>query len=125
MAFIDMLWADWSPGFDGGEDLARAKAALRDPGNLAAALGYYRAVFGTGHVDPALADVQALSIEIPPHPTLYLHGRTDGVIGVEVADLARSDAPDHVRIEVVEGGGHFLHLEQPDTVNDRIIDFLG
>jgi pimeloyl-ACP methyl ester carboxylesterase len=125
MAFIDMLWADWSPGFDGGEDLARAKAALRDPVNRAAALGYYRAVLGSGYVDPALADVQALATEIPPQPTLYLHGRTDGVIGVEVADLARRDAPDHLRIEVLDGGGHFLHLEQPDTVNDRIIDFLG
>jgi pimeloyl-ACP methyl ester carboxylesterase len=125
MAFIDMLWADWSPGFDGGEGLERAKDALRDRANLAAALGYYRAVLGTGYVDPALADVQALTTEIPSRPLLYLHGQTDGVIGVEVADLARRDAPNHVRIEVLEDGGHFLHLEQPDTVNEQILDFLG
>jgi pimeloyl-ACP methyl ester carboxylesterase len=125
MAFIDMLWADWSPGFDGGIDLTCAKEALCDPANLAAALGYYRAVLGTGYVDPALEKVQALTTEFPPQPMLYLHGQTDGVIGVEVADLARNDAPDHVRIEVLEDCGHFLHLEQVEAVNDKIIDFLG
>ena len=30
LAFIDMLWADWSPGHDATEDLGYVKAALRD-----------------------------------------------------------------------------------------------
>ena len=46
LAFIDRLWADWSPGYDGAEDIAHVKDALRDPANLAAALGYYRATLG-------------------------------------------------------------------------------
>ena len=46
LAFIDGLWADWSPGYDGTEDIAHVKDALRDPANLAAALGYYRATLG-------------------------------------------------------------------------------
>jgi pimeloyl-ACP methyl ester carboxylesterase len=124
MAFIDMLWADWSPGFDGGDDLARAKDALRSPANLAAALGYYRAVLGSGYVDPALDAVQAKVTEIPTQPLLYLHGRTDGAIGLEVADLAARDSPDTLRVEIIDDGGHFLHLEQPDTVNDKIVQFL-
>jgi hypothetical protein len=39
---IDQLWADWSPGHDAAEDLALLKPSLRDPANLAAALGCYR-----------------------------------------------------------------------------------
>ena len=59
LAFIDGLWADWSPGYDGAEDLAHVKDCLRDPANLAAALGYYRATLGGVGVDPALDAVQA------------------------------------------------------------------
>jgi pimeloyl-ACP methyl ester carboxylesterase len=27
-------------------------------------------------------------------------------------------------VEVIDGSGHFLHLEQPDRVNGVILDFL-
>ena len=47
-AFIAGLWRDWSPAYDGVAfgDVARVVDALRDPANLAAALGYYRTMFG-------------------------------------------------------------------------------
>ena len=32
--------------------------------------------------------------------------------------------PDNVTVEIFEGVGHFLHLEQPDDVNRRIVEFL-
>ena len=68
------------------------KDALRDPANLAAALGYYRATLGDGYDDPALADVQAAAQHDPPQPTLYLHGADDGCIGAEVAEVAAAQA---------------------------------
>src|SRR3954452_11845728 len=46
MAFIAGLWADWSPGYDGAEDVAHVRESLGKPEHLAAALGYYRATFG-------------------------------------------------------------------------------
>src|SRR5579871_5069950 len=73
LAFIDRLWADWSPGFDGSEFAARAKDCLRDPANLSAAIGYYRAIFGNGPTDAALAGQQAATSASVPQPTLYLH----------------------------------------------------
>ena len=73
MAFIDMLWADWSPGYDATADLAWLKQSLADPANLAAALGYYRATLGAGYKDPALDAAQAATQAVPPQPTLYLH----------------------------------------------------
>ena len=124
LAFIDMLWADWSPGFDGATDAAHVKDCLRDPGHLAAALGYYRASLGDGYVDPALVDVQTATQGVPTQPMLYLHGRDDGCIGVEVATSARATVSTNVSIEILDDCGHFLHLERPDAVNQRIMEFL-
>jgi pimeloyl-ACP methyl ester carboxylesterase len=124
LAYIDMLWSDWSPGYDATDDLVTAKAALRDPANLAAALGYYRAALGEGYVNPDLSAIQAATQSVPEQPTLYLHGATDGGIGAEVAESARSMVPDHVLIDVLDGVGHFLHLEAPDVVNQLILEFL-
>jgi pimeloyl-ACP methyl ester carboxylesterase len=97
---------------------------LRDAANLQAALGFYRATLGAGYNDPALQSMQEKSSAIPPQSYLYLHGRTDGCMGVEVAEFARAELPAHARMEIVDGAGHFLHLERPDVVNRIILDFL-
>lgn len=126
LAFIDMLWSQWSPGFDASEDLAHVKDSLRDPANLAAALGYYRATLGDGARDPDLADLQArMGGEYPRQSTLYLHGVNDGCIGREVAESAAAMAPPQVRVAFVESAGHFLQLEQPGAVNRLVTGFLG
>jgi pimeloyl-ACP methyl ester carboxylesterase len=124
LAYIDMLWADWSPGYDASEDLHLLKPSLRAPENLQAALGYYRATLGAGYNDPVLQPLQDLSSTMPPQPLLYLHGRNDGCMGIEVAELARAEFPDTARAEFIDDSGHFLHLERPDVVNTSILDFL-
>lgn len=126
LAFLAGLWADWSPGYDATEDLVHVRAALSDPASLAAALGTYRATLGDGPRSPDLDAEQAASGEVPPQPTLYLHGDQDGCIGVEVAHVAAGAfARPGSQFEVLAGVGHFLHLEAPDTVNERIVAFLG
>ena len=124
LAFIDRIWTDWSPGYDGTVDVAHVKACLRDPANLAAALGYYRASLGDGYKDPALDQLQAANQGVPTQPMLYLHGADDGCIGVEVAESARAMVTPNVTIEIIDGAGHFLQLERPDVVNARILEFL-
>ena len=105
-------------------DLANVKAALREPANLTAALGYYRATLGDGLKSPALDAAQAATQGWATQPHLYLHGRNDGCIGVEVAEAAAAMAPPNVTVEIVDDAGHFLHLEQPAIVTARILEFL-
>ncbi len=124
LAYIDMLWADWSPGFDATEELALLKPSLRDPANLQAALGFYRSTLGAGYNDPALQSAQDLSSTIPSQPLLYLHGRTDGCMGSEVAEFAAAELTSNARAHFVDGAGHFMHLEKPNEVNDIILSFL-
>jgi pimeloyl-ACP methyl ester carboxylesterase len=113
LQFIDNLWRDWSPSYDAGADVGHVKASLRDPANLSAAIGYYRAMFTTGAPSGSLTQ-----------PTLYLHGSIDGAFGVEgVADTAAHLSPDS-RVEIIDGTGHFLHLEKPAQVNQLIVDWL-
>jgi pimeloyl-ACP methyl ester carboxylesterase len=125
LAFIDRLWADWSPGFDGAEDAARAKACLREPAHLAAALGYYRATIGAGPRHPELDQIEAAGAQPITVPTLYLHGADDGCMGAELIDdgILASLPAEGSRVEVVAGTGHFLHLEAPLEVNRLIVEF--
>ncbi|CAN5599604.1 alpha/beta hydrolase [soil metagenome] len=124
LAFVDMLWSQWSPGYDAATDLPMVKAALRDPANLGAALGYYRATLGSGKREARYDAAQHATQESPTQPTLYMHGQDDGCVGVEVAHSAATMMPANVAIEIVKNAGHFLHLEHPASVNTRIVEFL-
>ena len=125
LAFIEMLWRDWSPGYDASFDLEFVRKSLADPKNLQAALGYYRATLGDGYRDPVLQDLQTqMAASVPTQPLLYLHGANDGCIGADVVESAKSMAPANVKFEVVAAAGHFLQLEQPEKVNKLICEFL-
>jgi pimeloyl-ACP methyl ester carboxylesterase len=115
LAFIDGLWADWSPGYDAGGDLPSVKDALREEGNLMAAIGYYRAMFDP-HGTPSSSDFA--------QPTLYLHGDNDGAFGVEGVAGAAEELPAESRVEIVPGTGHFLHLEKPVAINQKVVDWV-
>jgi pimeloyl-ACP methyl ester carboxylesterase len=124
LAFVARLWEDWSPGYDAAEDLAFVRASLGTPENLAAALGYYRALFDPSRQSSDLSAEQQAVGGVPPQPTLYLHGAQDGCMAVDVSGAVRGALSPGSDAAVVEGAGHFLHLERPDEVNARILQFL-
>lgn len=123
-AFIDRLWADWSPGIEPGQALEQAKAALQPEGHLAAALGYYRALYDPGLHAPELAELQAALLKPTSQPTLYLHGQDDGCVSAGLGQGAEAHLGPGSRRVVVPGTGHFLHLEDPGTVIREILDFV-
>jgi pimeloyl-ACP methyl ester carboxylesterase len=53
-----------------------------------------------------------------------LHGANDGCIGTEVARDAATRAPSNAKVEIVEGAGHFIQLEQPKKVNELIVNWI-
>jgi pimeloyl-ACP methyl ester carboxylesterase len=124
LAFIERIWVDWSPGFASAEDLDYVKQSLRAPENLAAAIGYYRASLGGAAPPDVIAAEQAAAGAPSKVPTLYLHGASDGCAGVDLAAGAEAFLPPDSEVEILDGAGHFLHLEKPDEVNDLILRFL-
>jgi pimeloyl-ACP methyl ester carboxylesterase len=113
LLFVEKLWADWSPEYDGADDLVHVKDALRAPENLAAAIGYYRAMFSSGGGDQS-----------PPHPTLYLHGNADGCFAVDGIAGTEQHLSAESRVDIIDGAGHFLHVEKPAEVNQKILDWI-
>ncbi len=115
MSFLDRLWADWSPGLEAGEHLNRVKQSLAQPANLAAAISYYRN-------SPAEAGLDVT--RTAPQPTLYLHGADDGCVVARLARRAEPLLAPSSRMIVINGVGHFLHLEKPGEINSHIVAWV-
>ena len=125
LEFIERLWADWSPGYDATLDMQHIRDSLGAPEHLAAALGYYRATWGTEPVSADYQDIQNALGSPPPQPTLYVHGRNDGCIGVEYAENAAQELSAGSRAAIIEGAGHFVQVEKPKEFNQLVLDFIG
>lgn len=124
-AFLEDWWRDASPEYDAAPVLARVKATFRQPGVVAAALGYYRHTFDPARRDPAL---QALHERVTSSrtavPTLALHGTRDRPGRLEAFEGMDDLFAGGLEKMVLPGAGHFVHLERPREVNRRIVDFL-
>jgi pimeloyl-ACP methyl ester carboxylesterase len=123
-AFLERIWADWSPGWKwAAEDMEALKRCFRAPGTTAAALGYYRATLGPlfRPADAGNAPAATKPIEVP---AMMLQGRLDGCIGAELTEGMAAWFPRGLKIEIIDGAGHFVHQEKPDQVNALIRAFL-
>ena len=127
-AFIDNIWADWSPGYDAAEDLPLVKECLRDPAHFQTALGYYWAQFDPPRMGSAAWTEEQEAAWGKPitRPVLYLHGTNDGCHGLDAEQV--NGVPDYLgegsESELIEGVGHFMLVERPEEINARILRFL-
>ena len=127
-ALLIRLWRDWSPGLtDVRPYVEEVRRALDSPQKVAAALGYYRALFGrTPGGWSRWRSNYALVQQPLMVPTCILAGDADGCIGLPLFDgsadaFARRDL---CQFSVVHGAGHFMQLEQPTKVSQLIADWL-
>lgn len=119
---VPYLWRTWSPTYQATDDLWHVTTALDTAARRSAALGYYRAFLRPAPPDRYRGWQMAWDA-VPSVPTLYLHGAHDGCIDAELADRVRNVLPPGSAV-VIHDVGHFPHLEQPDIVNRRIVEFL-
>ena len=122
--FIAKLWRDWSPSYDAHVDVAGVRDALRESANTTAALTYYRQMFD----DTARRESEQAIFDARLSPqsvaTLYLHGDECGCISLEHFNNPLDYLAPGSRFEVISSAGHFVHLEQPDAVNQLIAIWL-
>ena len=123
-ALVAKLWRDWSPGYDATTDLAHVREALAEPAHRSAAFGYYRAAARPFRLPREYRRWQAAVTAAPTTPLLYLHGRDDGCLGVDLAEGTGETLPAGSAMHVVDGAGHFLHVERPDEVDALVREFL-
>lgn len=113
-SLVPRLWRSWSPGYDASEDLVHVARAFADPAHRTAALTYYR------HLPRSLGVLN----HRPRVPMLYLHGVDDGCLDVRLADGVGAVLPPGSAVHLVEGAGHFVHLEQPEAVAELVTGFV-
>lgn len=120
---IPRLWRQWSPGYAADEDLRHVLTAIGARERWRAALGPYRATIRNYTPPQRYAELHRHWLSPPRVPVLYLHGRDDGCASADYTEWVRRILPDGSRTEIVSAAGHFLQLEQPDTVARHIVEF--
>jgi len=101
-------------------EMWRAYASLAEPENRHAFVRTMRAVIDPGGQTVSANDRLYLASAVP---ALILWGEQDDIIPVEHAYAAHQVMPGS-RIEIFEGAGHFLHVEQPVKFAEVLTDFI-
>ena len=111
-AYLEALWKRWgAPGWVlPSQHLAEVRQVMR--ASWPAPLLHYRAM-------PFSGDETKLA-----QPTLYLIGEQDGCVMVEAGAGQERFFTGEFRSAVVAGAGHFLHLEQPEVVVPKVVDWM-
>jgi pimeloyl-ACP methyl ester carboxylesterase len=104
------------PGALTDEDLGVYRAAWRRPRALAGMLAWYRAAVRYRS--------EPLRSRSPAAPTLLVWGKDDPALGYAMAGPSVERCA-RGRLATVEGAGHFVQHDAPETVTSLILDFLG
>ncbi|MFL6022606.1 MAG: alpha/beta fold hydrolase [Marmoricola sp.] len=121
---VRYLWRTWSPGYNAEADLRSVLEAMAWEGNRRLVFGYYRALVSPFGPPEPYRRWKGAELREPRLPLLYLHGTQDGCMDVRLAVSAKERLPEGSVLRLVEGAGHFLHLEKPVEVNRMILEYL-
>jgi len=119
--YLDTLYRRWSPAWaDPSRDVANAQRMLGDRAAVDSTTQYYR---DTARGPTLREDLQLDAMPITV-PSLILAGGSDGCFRSEEYEPQRRHFTGGYSFEVIEGGGHFLHREQPVAVMRKLLAFL-
>jgi pimeloyl-ACP methyl ester carboxylesterase len=104
----------------GAAESWRAYASLTESANRDAFVRTVRAVIDPGGQSVSARDRLYLTANLP---TLIIWGDRDGIIPVDHA-YATHEALPNSRLEIIEGVGHFPHVEAPERFAQVLRDFL-
>jgi pimeloyl-ACP methyl ester carboxylesterase len=102
-------------------EMWQAYASLTETPNRRAFIRTVRAVIDPGGQTVSARDRLYLAAAVP---TLIVWGDQDDIIPVAHARAAHELMPNS-RLEIFEGAGHFLHVEQPLRFAETLRDFVG
>jgi pimeloyl-ACP methyl ester carboxylesterase len=122
---IDHLWSTWSPSL-AMDDAYRGliHKMYGHPSYIDSVLRIYRANFDPARADPALAEFAGRTEGVADKPLLVLAGEEDGCIDAKHFEHAAESLAPGSKVEVMPGVGHFLHLEQPETVAKLVLEWF-
>lgn len=104
-----------------GAEMWSAYSSLADPQTRQAFLKTLRSVVDYRGQSVSALNRLHLTTDVP---TMVIWGDRDRIIPIDHAFVVR-DARPGCRLEVLEGVGHFPHVERPNEVVDLIDDFIG
>jgi pimeloyl-ACP methyl ester carboxylesterase len=82
------------------------------------ALSWYRNIDRNWELTPHFVAAK------PSMPVLFIAGSGDPVLRMLPPDGMKETVPDLRGIELIDGAGHWVHMEDPDPVNEKILGFL-
>jgi pimeloyl-ACP methyl ester carboxylesterase len=126
-ALLKRLWKDWSPDFELPENEWNSlRETFEAPGVKRAMLSYYRQNASPG-ILLGFKKPEAASLTTVPVRTLAITGADDGCMDTRLYDhvFVDEDFPAGIRVERIQGAGHFTHQEKPDEINRLILEWLG
>jgi pimeloyl-ACP methyl ester carboxylesterase len=122
--YVRDLWRRWSPSLASDEDYFRELRACFDA-SWPAPVSYYRVARKPGTWPHSMVWRPELPRDAITVPTLYLHGAEDGCVGAGLARGQERFFTGGLESHTLEGAGHFLHVEDPESVFQAMAPFFG
>lgn len=101
------------------EDIEEYKKACAQPGALSAMLGWYRAALRSQETRQLL---QGSSLYVH-RPTLVIWGKKDPYLDPRCNETLPFYVDD-VQIHYLENANHWVQMDQPEIVNDLLLNYL-
>jgi pimeloyl-ACP methyl ester carboxylesterase len=128
-ALCQLLWREWSPTWRFSAEMYNLTAASFDnPDFVGCVIHSYRHRNFNAPGEPRFLEIEQQLAKRPPipAPTIVVHGGDDG-FGRQSALITaaeRETLPHLLDKRVIEGAGHFVPHEKPETVATALLDVL-